>query len=494
MSLKARSLKGAFFNLSANGVGQLMNFVVYAIMARILGVEEFGLVAICLMVVEFCNLFVTVGVSQNLIQRDKWDNDFASLSFWFLMAVSAGIAVLMFAVAVPIAWYTYSELAAQLIAALAIIPIANGLRLVHKAKMERDFLNKRLAAYDTAGVFAGGIVSVVTALTGHGAWAIIYGKIVQAFVSTAMTWHGSTFRPHKVKDKTHLPEIIHFAKPLIAMSFMNFFSQRTSNIVIAAFLGAATFAYTSVARQGFSVLNNLTFQPLNRIALAGLARVEDSKLAATFGRVVSMTALFVTPVYFGVGAIAHPFIDLVFGDKWVDSAYLLSILALQTPCNVMAYYLPNLLIARGLPGAAFKLNLINLTFNFLLPLAAVPWGLYAVISALVVANYITLVLKFWLVSRSLDMNIGQAFRETWMFTLTGLVMFAVVLYLERYHVLGLDNVFLELPALVAIGAAIYGGGLLVFFRKKTLKVVKEFKSGKKKKAVKASVPSDISES
>ena len=135
MSLKAKSLKGAFFNLSANGAGQLVNFVVYAIMARILGVEEFGLVAICLMVTDFCNLFVTVGVSQNLIQRKEWDNNFASLSFWFLMGVSLVIAILMFAVAVPVAWYTYSELAAQLIAALAIIPLANGLRLVHKAKM-----------------------------------------------------------------------------------------------------------------------------------------------------------------------------------------------------------------------------------------------------------------------------------------------------------------------------------------------------------------------
>ena len=483
MSLKAKSLKGAFFNLSANGAGQLVNFVVYAIMARILGVEEFGLVAICLMVTDFCNLFVTVGVSQNLIQRKEWDNNFASLSFWFLMGVSLVIAILMFAVAVPVAWYTYSELAAQLIAALAIIPLANGLRLVHKAKMERDFANKRLAAYDTAGVLVGGVVSVATALTGFGAWAIIFGKVVQAFVSTALTWHGSDFRPGKVEDKSHLPEIIHFAKPLIAMSFMNFFSQRTSNIVIAAFLGAATFAYTSVASQGFSVLNNLTFQPLNRIALAGLARVEDDKLPATFARVVSMTAIFVTPVYFGVGAIAHPFIDVVFGDKWTDSAYLLSILALQTPCNVMAYYLPNLLIARGLPAQAFKLNLINLTFNFLFPLAAVPWGLYAVITALVIANFVTLVLKFMLVKKSLNITLTDAFRETWMFTLTGTVMFCVVLYVERNHLLGLDNVFLELPALVGLGALIYCGSLLLFFRKKTLAIAKEFKSGKKKKKV-----------
>ncbi len=485
MSLKAKSITGAFFNLSANGFAQVVNFVVYAIMARILGVEEFGLVAICLMVVEFCNLFVTVGISQNLIQRDHWDNKFASLSFWVLMGVSAAIALLIFIVAVPVAYFTYSELAAQLIAALAVVPIANGFRLVHKAKLERNFENKKLAAYEAAGILVGGVVSVVTALQGFGAWAIIYGKIVQALISTVMTCWRSDFRPEKITSMEHLPEIITFAKPLIAMSFVNFFSQKTSNIIIAAFLGAATFAYASVARQGFSVINNLTFQPLNRIALAGLSRVETHRLSGVFSRVVGMTALFVSPVYFGIGAVAHPFIDVVFGDKWVTSAYLLSILAVMAPTQVMAYYLPNLLISRGLPRQAFKLNMINLAVNLALPLAAVPWGLYAVVVALVVANYITLFLKFALVKRHLGIGVQDALRNTWMFSMASVVMYAVVLFIERSHLYALDNVYLELTALVATGAAIYAGILLLFFRKQTLAVVGELKTQRavKKKVV-----------
>lgn len=485
MSLKAKSITGAFFNLSANGFAQIVNFVVYAIMARILGVEEFGLVAICLMVVEFCNLFVTVGISQNLIQRDKWDNQFASLSFWVLMGVSGAIALLIFLIAVPIAYYTYSELAAQLIAALAIVPIANGFRLVHKTKLERDFENKKLAAYEAAGVLVGGIVSVVTALEGFGAWAIIFGKIVQAVVSTVLTCIRSDFRPEKVTSKDHLPEIIAFSKPLIAMSFVNFFSQKTSNIIIAAFLGAATFAYASVAKQGFSVINNLTFQPLNRIALAGLSRVDDARLSLTFGRIVGMTALFVSPVYFGIGAVAHPFIDVVFGDKWTTSAYLLSILALMSPTQVMAYYLPNLLISRGLPHQAFKLNMINLAVNLALPLAAVPWGLYAVIIALVVANYITLLMKFALVKRHLGIGVMDAWRNTWMFSMASIVMYAAVLYIDRMNVYALDNVYLELTALVFTGALIYGAILMLFFRQHTFKVMGELKNrrGQKKAAV-----------
>ncbi|MCW8109509.1 lipopolysaccharide biosynthesis protein [Alteromonas ponticola] len=480
MSLKAKSVTGAFFNLSANGFAQLINFVVYAIMARLLGVEEFGLVAICLMVVDFCNLFVTVGISQNLIQRDKWDDEFASLSFWILIAVSGAIAVLIFLIAVPIAYFSYSELAAQLIAALAIIPVANGFRLVHKAKLEREFENKKLAAYDMAGVLIGGVVSVVTALQGFGAWAIIFGKVIQSVISTALTCYKSSFSPHKVHDTRHLPEIIRFAKPLIAMSFINFFSARSSNIIIASFLGAATFAYASVAKQGFSVINNLTFQPLNRIALASLARVQENRLNLAFHRIVSLTALFVIPVYFGIGAVAHPFIEIVFGEKWEQSAYLLSILALIAPTQVMAYYLPNLLISRGLPEQAFTLNIINLVVNLLIPLIMVPWGLVAVIIGWVIANYVTVIMKFAVVKKHMGIGLMAALKPTWPFSIAGFVMFASVLYLERFNSLALDNVFLELVALVVIGTVIYAGLLLIFYRKPTLATLNELKGTKLK--------------
>ncbi|MCU7556107.1 lipopolysaccharide biosynthesis protein [Alteromonas sp. ASW11-19] len=475
MSLKKKSITGAFFNLSANGFAQLINFVVYAIMARILGVEEFGLVAICLMVVEFCNLFVTVGISQNLIQRQTWDDKFASLSFWVLMGVSLAIAVFIFTVAVPIAWFSYSELAAQLIAALAVIPIANGFRLVHKARLERDFHNKALAAYDMAGVLAGGAVSIITALQGFGAWAIIYGKIVQAVVSTLLTWVRSSFRPVWVRDREGLSEIIVFAKPLIATAFINFFSSKATNMVIAFFLGAATFAYASVARQGFSVINNLTFQPLNRIALAGLSRVDKQRLSLAFSRITSLTALFVIPVYFGVGAVAPPFITLVFGEKWAQSADLLTLLSLIAPTQVMAYYLPNLLISQGKPEKAFTLNVINLIVNFAFPLALVYWGLTATILGLVIANYVTLILKFKVVEHHIGISLRQAVRNTWMFSVAGLTMFAVVLYCERADVFGLQNLFAELVALVASGALIYSVLLLTFFRTKTFAVLNDLR-------------------
>ena len=72
-----------------------------------------------------------------------------------------------------------------------------------------------------------------------------------------------------------------------------------------------------------------------------------------------------------------------------------------------------------------------------------------------------------------------------MFSFASLVMYASVLYIERMNVYGIDNIYLDLVSLVATGAAIYGGILMLFFRKHTFKVMAELKGQKKAKKGKA---------
>ena len=188
-----------------------------------------------------------------------------------------------------------------------------------------------------------------------------------------------------------------------------------------------------------------------------------------------MTALFVVPVYFGVGAVAHPFIELVFGEKWEPSAHLLSILALLAPTQVMAYYLPNLLISQGKPNQAFTLNMINLVVNLALPLMLVYWGLTAVVIGIVLSGYITLLMKFAVVKKHIGISLREAIANTWRFSLAGLVMYGAVLYSERTDLFGLSIIIAELAVLVAMGALIYSAILLVCFRKHTFTVLRELR-------------------
>ena len=95
MSIKKKASSDSILNtLSRTGV-DITDFLVYAYLARILSLEEFGLAGFCFLFVEFANTLVNAGVNQNLVQRDQWETKYAAstMTFVFFMGLFVSSAL-----------------------------------------------------------------------------------------------------------------------------------------------------------------------------------------------------------------------------------------------------------------------------------------------------------------------------------------------------------------------------------------------------------------
>ena len=89
-------LNGLFWKLMENGGAQGVQFLVSIILARLLSPEEYGVVGVILIFVTIANVLVQNGFSTALIQKRKVDDtDFSSV-FFFSMAVSAVIYLVLY--------------------------------------------------------------------------------------------------------------------------------------------------------------------------------------------------------------------------------------------------------------------------------------------------------------------------------------------------------------------------------------------------------------
>ena len=89
MSIKKKATRGSIWiSLTRTGIN-ITDFLVYAYLARILSLEEFGLAGFCFLFVEFANTLVNAGVNQNLVQRDQWETKYAAstMTFVFFMGL-----------------------------------------------------------------------------------------------------------------------------------------------------------------------------------------------------------------------------------------------------------------------------------------------------------------------------------------------------------------------------------------------------------------------
>jgi teichuronic acid exporter len=475
MSLKKSAVKGVFWNVSANGFNQLINFFVYMLLAYLLEIEEFGLVAFAFLVIEFSTLFSTLGINQNIIQREKWNEQFASSAFFLTSAVSILLTLILICIVAPLIYHFYSSDAAYLIIGLSVLPIITSFRLIPIAKLQRDFQNKTIAGVESVAILIGGLFSVYFALNGYQAWALVIGRVIQSFIDVILIWYISPFRPQFCLKREHTREITSFGLPLIYMSLLTFFSSKAMNIVIGIFLGPVSFAFFTLARRPFMVLLNLSMQQLNKITFATLSRVSDEEVAATYYRIIEITAFIVIPIYMGFGAVSETFINTFLGEKWQSSASLMYLLSLQAPMFVFYWYLPALLVSRAATKSALKVNVIVCLSNIVFATGGAYFGEEGVIISILIANLVSLPLRYKIVEEHVNISLLESIKTVFPFAFAGTLMFFTVLWLSSAHVIDLKYVFFELVLLILIGAVIYFALLFIFFRTKTIKLVREVK-------------------
>ena len=103
MSLQARVKKGVAWNAASQFGGNVLQLGVTMVLARLLGPEPFGALAIFLVIVGYARILCDMGLTASLIQADTLDDADVPTAFWFNNAVGTVLALGFYAGAAPIA-------------------------------------------------------------------------------------------------------------------------------------------------------------------------------------------------------------------------------------------------------------------------------------------------------------------------------------------------------------------------------------------------------
>lgn len=176
-------LNGLFWKLMENGGAQGVQFLVSIILARLLSPEEYGVVGVILIFVTIANVLVQNGFSTALIQKRKVDDtDFSSV-FFFNMAVSAVIYLVLFLAAPGIAYFYRNQEMTALVRVLAVVLFPGGVISIQNAYVSRNMEFKGLFISSFVASMISGAISIFLACRGwgYGPW---YGSRLHITFST----------------------------------------------------------------------------------------------------------------------------------------------------------------------------------------------------------------------------------------------------------------------------------------------------------------------
>ena len=428
---------------------QISALIVFALLARFLSVTEFSLVAFCL-----------------LIQRKNWNNFLASSCFCFVVALSIIFACITIFIIAPLSELLFQPGSADYLRVLSVVPLLTAIGFVSQAKLQRQFKNKELTLITGFSTALGMIVSLTLVLFSYGAWAIVIGRIVHSLLLAILLQKTELFLPTKVQiKKHHFKKIFSFCLPIFLQLVLYFVSARGVLLATLALLGNAQFAIMAIAQRAFRALSDVTATPLNAILLNSFSRLASlEQKQNAYEKVIRVSSAIIFPMFIGLALVSYEVVELAFGIKWKESSVLLSIMSFSILFMLPTWFLTSLLTSEGLTRQVLTMNIINATIIATSTLIGASFSLFHTALSLVFAEFILIFLKFWYVTRYLNLDTVSILKSLVPSLTSSLFMFFFV-----YVALIFMHSDISLPILliikIVLGIFSYSIFYLTFFNK-----------------------------
>lgn len=349
-SMKLRVARTLKWNVADKIATQFLYGVTGIILARVLTQTDFGLVGAVLVFQAFATLFVDSGFSYALIQRKSPTHEDYSTVLWFNMGTATAIYVILFILAPWIPdLFQGDERLVSLSRVMFLTFILNASAIVQTNRLMKRMEVKMIAVSNSVGLIVSAVVAIILALSGFGAWAIVWQNITLSLTKSLILWLTSDWRPLWRFSGAALKSFTRVGFSVMGSSFLNVLFQNIYSFFIGNRVGLVSLGYYTQAdkwsKMGISSLSSIVTSSF----LPALSQYQDdtAKFAASTAKMNRLTAYILFPSI-GLLIVASPAIfHSLFGHKWDASIALFQLLLIRGIFTVLSSLYNNYILALG---------------------------------------------------------------------------------------------------------------------------------------------------
>lgn len=373
--------------------------VMMLVLARILDLEQMGLVSTVLICSSFLEVFVGLGLTAALIQRRRVTSRELSSVHWANLALALIAFGAVWAGCEPIAALFGAPAAAPLIVVTAFAFVFTAAGQAHRAVLEKRLDFRPLGIADVAFALVSLVSAVLLALAGWAAMSAAVGLVLGAAARTVV-FVVSARRVARIRAHFRLAELRRFLRYGVWQSadgVLNYIGNTlatiaTGRFVSTAALGGFNLAFTlgvSLAGRVSPILTRVLF-PYFAIIQDDKTRVRDAYL-----KMLTLVGILNIPALVCVSLVADDAMTVVYGEKWAPFGPVLAVLALAGALRSLGYPVGSLLAGTDNLRLGVFLNVGRTIVNVPLILGmTLVWGVDGAAWSMVVMAAVSYVLGY----------------------------------------------------------------------------------------------------
>lgn len=390
--LGAHSIRGGAATFAATVTARLVQLASMLVLARLLTPADFGVFAVVMAFAGVAGLLYELGLASATVQRSALTPQQASTLFWVNAGCGAAITVAGLAAA-PWLGRLYGDpriaLACQL---LALRPLLGALGVQHLALLHRVMRFRTAAAIGLGSAAAGSGTAVVLAWQGLSFEALAIGTLVTSAVTTALCWRACPWRPGRPRFEPAAVEMLAFGGYLVGFGLLGAIGTSLHSMLLPFATGVESTGLYQRAYSTMQLLQGLTLGTVGAVAVAALSHLQDrpDEFRRYYLRCTGFLATLCAPLAAAGVLFGEPFMRLCFGDQWLASGPLFSILSLGLVFYALSFSTGWIYLATGRARRMSQWGLLGWTCVIAGTLAGLPFGL----TGLAIAQTVTVALIF----------------------------------------------------------------------------------------------------
>ena len=260
------------------------------------------------------------------------------------------------------------------------------------------------------------------AINGFQYWGIATQGLVSTFIGTIIIWFYSPFRPKLVFDVKFLRVVLPDGMRFAFSNILSVFAQNIYSIILGKFYTVKDVGYYSQAGKFNTYGYSFIMSMVRNVSQPMLVQLRDnpSESLGAFRKLIRFTAFVSFPTMIGLSIVAPELIPLLLTDKWLNSAYILSILCIGGAFTSMASLFSYLFVSMNKSSLYMWIGILVSFLQISLAIVASFAGIYSLAIVCALLEIFGFLLNFYYSRRMISYNLRMVMEDT------GVVLLAVI--------------------------------------------------------------------
>ena len=454
--LAGRSARGGAVTIAAQALRFAIRTGSTIALARLLTPQDYGLIAMVVILVDFVSMFQHMGLSTATIKWSEIDHRQVSTLFWINVALGAAIMLATVGCAPLLAWFYKEPRLIGITICYAFSIFLTGLCVQHEAILSRQMRFGTIALIELFAIVIGLAAALVAAIYGAGYWALVVNQLVMTTCIVVGVWISCRWRPGWPARDSGVRSMLSYGGHLTGFNLMNYFARNTDNALIGKFWGVYQLGVYSRAYQMLLMPMSQINNPLVAVAVPALSRLTDSpeRYRAAYFKIVEKIAMITMPGIVFMIATSDWLVLFLLGPKWSEAGRIFMLLGVAAIIQPVTRTVPWLFTTQGRAREMFKWGIVGSAIAVASIVGGLRWGAAGVAASYAATDlFIATPLLFWYAGRRGPVRTADFYRIIAPSVCASLCCLAALLF-SRAWLAALPNLLARLAIAFVITAIV----------------------------------------